>query len=68
VVSDIPVDNEASIVTSEISRSVGAQSFGGAHKGRVCVYVFIGVGVCACCERLSHPEIFQFQDVNSKNN
>jgi hypothetical protein len=32
-------------VTSGISRSAGAQSFGGAHRGRVCVRVFIGVGV-----------------------
>jgi hypothetical protein len=25
-----------------------AQSFGGAHRGRVCVCVFIGVSECAC--------------------
>ena len=25
-----------------------AQSFGGAHRGRVCVCAFIGVSVCAC--------------------
>ena len=24
-----------------------AQSFGGAHRGRVCVYAFIGMSVCA---------------------
>jgi hypothetical protein len=29
----------------------GAQSFGVDHKDRVCVYVFIGVSVCASCER-----------------
>jgi hypothetical protein len=52
VISDIPVDDEASVVTSRISRSVGAQSFGGAHRGRVCVRVFIGVSVRACRERL----------------
>jgi hypothetical protein len=52
VVSDVPVDDEAPLVTSGISRSAGAQSFGGAHKGRVCVRVFIGVSVRACCERL----------------
>jgi hypothetical protein len=50
VVSDVPVDDEAPVVTSRISRSVGAQSFGGAHRGRVCVRVFIGVSVRACCE------------------
>ena len=25
-----------------------AQSFGGAHRGRVCVCAFIGVSVCTC--------------------
>jgi hypothetical protein len=40
------------VVTLRISRSAGAQSFGGAHRGRVCVRVFIGVSVHACCERL----------------
>jgi hypothetical protein len=50
VVSDVPVDDEAPVVTSRISRSVGAQSFGGAHRGRVCLRVFIGVSVRACCE------------------
>jgi hypothetical protein len=52
VVSDIPVDDETTLMTSGISRSAGAQSFGGAHRGRVCVRVFIGVSVRACCERL----------------
>ena len=45
MVSDVPVDDEAPVVTSRIFRSVGAQSFGGAHRGRVCVRVFIG---CKC--------------------
>ena len=45
VVSDVPVDDEAPVVTSRIFRSVGAKSFGGAHRGRVCVRVFIG---CEC--------------------
>jgi hypothetical protein len=53
VVNDVPVDDEAPVVTSRISRSVGAQSFEGAHRGRACVRVFIGVSVHACCERLS---------------
>jgi hypothetical protein len=52
VVSDVPVDDKPSLVTLRISRSVGAQSVGGAHRGRVCVRVFIGVSVRACCERL----------------
>jgi hypothetical protein len=52
VVSDVPVDDEAPLVTSGIPRSVDAQSFGGAHRGGICVRVFIGVSVRACCERL----------------
>jgi hypothetical protein len=52
VVSDVPVDDEVPVVTSRISRYAGAQSFGGAHRGRVCVHVFIGVSVRVCCERL----------------
>ena len=33
---DVPVDSEASVVTSSISRpDLPAQSFGGAHRGRV---------------------------------
>jgi hypothetical protein len=52
VVSDVPVDDETPVVTSRISRPVGAQSFEGAHRSRVCVRVFIGVSVRACCERL----------------
>jgi hypothetical protein len=52
VVSDIPVDDEAPLVTLGISRYAGAQSFGGTHRGRVCVRVLIGVSVRACCERL----------------
>jgi hypothetical protein len=52
VVSDVPVDDETTLMTSGISRSAGAQSFGGAHRGRVCVRVFIGLSVRACCERL----------------
>ena len=52
MVSDVPVDDEAPVVTSRIFRFAGAQSFGGAHRGRVCVRVFIGVSVHACCEHL----------------
>jgi len=47
VVSDVPVDDEAPVVTSGIFRSAGAQSFGGAHRDRICVRVFIGCE-CAC--------------------
>jgi len=47
VVSDVPVDDKASVVTLGIFRSAGAQSFGGAHMDRICVHVFIGCE-CAC--------------------
>jgi hypothetical protein len=39
VVSGVPVDDEAPTVTSRISRSAGAQSFGCAHRDRVCVRI-----------------------------
>jgi hypothetical protein len=38
--------------------SAGAQSFGGAHRGRVCVHVFIWVSVHECCERLRRTVYF----------
>jgi hypothetical protein len=37
---------------SDFEKLLSAQSFGDAHRGRVCVRVFIGVSVCMCCERL----------------
>jgi hypothetical protein len=37
----------APVVTSGISRSADAQSFGGVPRGRVCVREFIGVSVRA---------------------
>jgi hypothetical protein len=44
---DVPVDSEAHVVTSSISRpDLPAQSFRDAHKGSVCVHAFIGVSVC----------------------
>jgi hypothetical protein len=34
-----------------------AQSFGGAYRGRVCVYVFIGVSVCKkTLPAMPHPQ------------
>ena len=47
MVSDVLVDDEALVVTSGIFRLAGAQSFGGTHRGRVCVRIFIGCE-CAC--------------------
>jgi hypothetical protein len=54
VVSDVPVDVEAPLVTSGLFRFVDAPSFAVAHKDRVCVRVFIGVSVRTCCERLRY--------------
>ena len=46
---DVPVDSEAPVVTSSISRpDPPAQYFGGAHRGRVCMCAFIGMSVCMC--------------------
>jgi hypothetical protein len=40
VIGDVPVDSEAPMVTSFVL----AQSFGGAHRGRV----FLHMSECAC--------------------
>ena len=41
---DVPVDSEAPVVTSSISKiDPPAQSFGDAHRDRVCVRAFTGV-------------------------
>jgi hypothetical protein len=45
---DVPVDDEVPTVTRKFQDDMLAQSFGGAHRGRVCVCAFIGVSVCAC--------------------
>jgi hypothetical protein len=40
---DVPVDSEALLVTDFMNLKIKpAQSFGGVHRGRVCVRVFIG--------------------------
>ena len=44
VVGDVPVDSETPVVTS----SVPAQSFRGAHRGRIYLCVFIRVSVRVC--------------------
>ena len=54
MVSDVFIDDETLVVTSEIFRCAGAQSFRGAHRGRVYVYVCIGVSVRVCCGRLRY--------------
>jgi hypothetical protein len=46
---DIPVDSEALLVTDFVNLKIKpVQSFRCAHKGRVCVCVFIGVSARMC--------------------
>ena len=52
VVGDIPVDSETHVVTRQ-SRGFAGSVFEDAHKGRICVRMFIGVRVCVRCECLS---------------
>jgi hypothetical protein len=45
----VPVDNETLLVADFVNLNIKpAQSFGGAHKGRVYVRVFIGVNAHMC--------------------
>jgi hypothetical protein len=46
---DVPVDNETLLMTDFVNLKIKpSQSFGGAHKGRVCMRVFIGVSAHTC--------------------
>ncbi len=46
---DVPVDSEALLVTNFVNLKIKpAQSFGSAHRGRVCVHVFMGVSARTC--------------------
>jgi hypothetical protein len=47
VVGAVPVDSEAHVVTSSILRIFAGAVFEDAHRGRLCVRVFIGMGVRA---------------------
>jgi hypothetical protein len=43
------VDTETLLVTDFMNLKIKpTQSFGGAHRGRVCVHVFIGVSAHTC--------------------
>jgi hypothetical protein len=47
--NDVPVDIEVFLVTDFVNLKIkSAQSFGGAHRGNVCVHVFIGVSGRTC--------------------
>jgi hypothetical protein len=49
VTGDVPVDSEVILVTDFINLKIkSAQSFGGAHRSRVCVRVFIGMSAHTC--------------------
>jgi hypothetical protein len=46
---DVPVDSEALLMTDFVNLKIKlAQSFGSAHKGRVCMHMFIGVSAHTC--------------------
>jgi hypothetical protein len=46
---DILVDSEVLLVTDFVNLKIKlAQSFGGAHRDRVCMCVLIGVSACTC--------------------
>jgi hypothetical protein len=47
--ADVPVDSEAFLVIDFINFKIKpTQSFKGAHRGRMCVRVFIGVSAHTC--------------------
>jgi hypothetical protein len=76
---DVPVNSEALLVTDFINLKIKpAQSFGRAHKGKVCVRVFIGVSartcmsICVCTVFLKKIElagdnILETEGVHSKD-
>jgi hypothetical protein len=46
---DVPVDSETFLVTDFVNLKIKpTQSFGGAHRGRVCACIFIGVSARTC--------------------
>jgi hypothetical protein len=46
---DVPIDSDALLVTDFMNLKIkSAQSFGGAHRGRVCMRVFIWVSAYTC--------------------
>jgi hypothetical protein len=64
---DVPVDSETLLVTDFVNLKIkSAQSFRGAHRGRMCVRMFIGMSahtrmsICVC-------NIFQKIIVKSQN-
>jgi hypothetical protein len=46
---DVSIDSETLLVTDFVNPKIKpAQSFEGAHRGRMCVHVFIGVSAHTC--------------------
>jgi hypothetical protein len=49
VVGDVPIDSETLLVTDFVNLNIKpAQSFEGAHKGKMCVRMFIEVSARTC--------------------
>jgi hypothetical protein len=47
--SDVPVNSETLLMTDFVNLKIKpAQSFGGAHRGKVCMRVFIEVSAHTC--------------------
>jgi hypothetical protein len=66
VEGDVPVDSETLLVTDFVNLKIKpTQSFRGAHRGRICVCVFIGVSahtymsICVCTVFLKKNHIFR---------
>jgi hypothetical protein len=67
----VSIDSEALLVTDFVNLKIKpAQSFEGAHRGRMCVRVFIGVSdhmcmsICICTVFLKKTQILNFTDGN----
>jgi hypothetical protein len=64
VIGDVPVDSDVLFMTDFVNLKIKpVQSFGGAHRGRVCVRAFIGVSartymsICVCTVFLKKEKI-----------
>jgi hypothetical protein len=48
---DVPIDSETLSVTDFVNLKIEpAQSFGGSHRGKVCVHIFIGMSAHTCID------------------
>jgi hypothetical protein len=45
---DVSVDSETLLMIDFMNLKISAQSFKGAHRGSVCIRIFIGVSAYTC--------------------